>query len=279
MKRIFFVTVFAILGYFLFSQSDVMSFFSLGFNAYRQVGTSYTEYFFYGYEEYSEAFIYGSSIELSIEPSSEEPIFYPESQLIHGFGMRYYDRRMGLDGTIIYVYYLPMGEGSVGQFHKYENGKLVYWARSNYGGITFETELIEQNEENLVIGNQLIYYNIPRDELLDMFLIKYVGLICEINGLINGSGYSRLGKNFAEYFFDGDAQLLLSGRTSRELAIFRNCLFAIKGYRFASQSWTDFFNKYLDGYNGNYTNDEVMAMFSIQERQLLDLIIQYENRR
>jgi len=72
---------------------------------------------------------------------------------------------------------------------------------------------------------------------------------------------------------------LLDGRTERELAIFRNCLFAIKGYKFSNNTWTDFFNKYLVGYSGKFTNDKVMTMFSVNEKKLLDLIIRYENRR
>ena len=70
---------------------------------------------------------------------------------------------------------------------------------------------------------------------------------------------------------------ILETRTPRELAIFRNCIYAMKGYRFTGRSWTDFFGKYLEGYSGTRTNDEVTAMLSDSEKWLPELIVGYEN--
>jgi hypothetical protein len=72
---------------------------------------------------------------------------------------------------------------------------------------------------------------------------------------------------------------IIGGRTARELAIFRNCLYAIKGYKFANSTWTDFFNDYLAGYIGQFSNDKVTEMFTDNEKWLLNLVIQHENGR
>jgi hypothetical protein len=63
------------------------------------------------------------------------------------------------------------------------------------------------------------------------------------------------------------------------LAIFRNCLYAKYDYRFSSASWTEFFEKYLPNYRARYSNSEVAEMFTEADKWILDLIIQYENRR
>jgi hypothetical protein len=275
MKKTLFVAIFIIMGHIIFSQSDVMRFFSLGFNTFGYVNSLASNYFFYGYEDYSEAFISLSGIELSIAGTT----FFPQENIIHGFGPRVYFRYMAHDDTLIYGWHLPMGQEIVEEIHRYENGKLVYWATAFEREITVETELIEQNTRNILIAStNRRYYNISKDALLRIFLENYVRLIREIIDLINGNKYSQLGEHFTEDFFNGQVQLLLSGRTSRELAIFRNCLYAIKGYRFSTLSWTAFFKNYLPNYNARYSNAEATAMFTDNERRLLDLIIEYENR-
>jgi hypothetical protein len=162
--------------------------------------------------------------------------------------------------------------------HKIENGRLVYWAITEDNIPYGTSERIEQNNQRIIIDInfrsggkfQVMYYNVPRNEVLDLFLKNYLKLIVEANEMVNNHNIDENQRYITP---------LLQGRTARELAIFRNCLYAIKGYRFSNSSWTDFFNKYLDGYNGLYTNDEVMAMFTENEQWLLNLIIQYENRR
>lgn len=71
--------------------------------------------------------------------------------------------------------------------------------------------------------------------------------------------------------------IFLEGRTKEELSIFRNYLFAMKGYKFQTQTWIDLFEKHISGYVGQYSNSEVMEMFTDDEKWLLELIIKYEN--
>jgi len=98
--------------------------------------------------------------------------------------------------------------------------------------------------------------------------LNYVQLIVHANEIVNSHDIDE----YQEYVTS-----LLAERTPRELAIFRNCLYAIKGYKFANAEWTDFFSQYLEGYNGQYSNDAVTAMFTKNEKWLLDLVARYEN--
>jgi len=282
MKKILFVFIFLITSTLLFSQSEAMQFLSMGFNTKRD-SRGDTTYFFYGYNDYSEAIIVlGNYLTLSTD---NHETFYPNGNIRYGFSPYTYRRYTGQNNSVGYSWDIPT-QGSLGMEYKFENGRLVYWARGyglQYGRTPDATlERIEENSQSITIyytayGINLSerYYNISRAELLDIFLKNYVEIICEISdiGNNNKSGYN-FGDNYNEYI-----SLLISGRTARELAIFRNCLYAIKGYRFANSTWTEFFNKYLDGYNGRYTNDEVTAMFTENEKWLLDLVIQSERRR
>jgi len=269
----------------LYSPSEVMQFFSMGFNARELIITiqdmendieTYdvtNYYYFYGYKDYSEAFISKDLIALNTGVPNE---FYPNSLIRHKFApieYRNYYGGNGIEGyeSIIVTF------GWMGEEHKEENGKLVYWARTDERTPYIISERIEQEGNNIIIHarhedgfrNRYKYYNISKKELLDIFLTRYVDLICDVNVSIN------------EYIstdeLDDVLIPLLKGRTARELAIFRNCLFAIKGYKFSNKTWTNFFNKYLVGYNGRYTNDEVKAKFTENEKLLLDLVIKYEN--
>lgn len=276
MKKILFLAIFTMVGQVVFSQSEIMRLLSMGFNTkheqiYEQRGTisSYHFYHFFGYEDYSEALIYYNWLQLGLG----EMTFYPFNRITYGLGPYQY-RRYSVQGNIIgYEWFNPGVEYS-GEEQKFENGKLVYWALTKERRPFVTAERIEQNAESITIyfkNYQIKYYNISKEELLDIFLKKYIELICDVNDIINGK-YDV--DNFNEKLLE-----LLNGRTPRELAIFRNCLYAIKGYSFASSTWTYFFTKYLEGYTAQFSNAEVTAMFNNKEKQLLNLIIQHENQR
>jgi hypothetical protein len=257
---------------FVFSQSDVMQFFSMGFNA-RANSSGDTAYYFYGYEGYSEAFVFDTQIRLS---TGEPRTFYPNGLITYGFPPYEYIRYSGQNNSIGYENILPT-IGYYGEEHKFENDKLVYWALTNEKRPYTTLERIEQSDQRIIIyvlngkqGFHYRYYNISRTELLDQFLKRYVELICIINKMVND--------NSQDYVYDLIIPVL-QGRTARELAILRNCLFAIKGYKFSNSTWIEFFNKYLESYRPQYSNAEVIAMFTNNEKWLLDLVIQYENRR
>jgi hypothetical protein len=278
MKKIIFLFSFSMINQFLFSQSEIMQFLSMGFNAESRSGshTSHnrTVYYFYGYEDYSEAFIFGTFIRLSTGTSGT---FYPNGSITNRFPPYRYRHYNGQNNSTGYESVVPT-IGYYGEEHRFENDRLLYWALTEERRPYTTLERIEQNNQSITIyandsgGNfQTRYYNIPKTELLDLFLRKYVELICTVNEMINEY-------NDVNELYDLIIPLL-QGRTARELAIFRNCLFAIKGYRFATQTWIDFFYKHLDGYDGRYTNNEIMAMFTDNEKWLLELIIRYENKR
>jgi hypothetical protein len=274
---------------FEFLQSQAIRFLSMGYNA-RQDSGGNTYYYLYGYEDYSEALVFSDSVALITEATAKYSSFYPQGRSI-GYCLPAYTYIVDGDPDrfISIEWGIPTTGGWVSELHEYENGRLVYWATEYDRSLSAESVSIQQNTESILIDYiikdgrvfQEKFYNISQDELLDIFLKNYIGLICEIDDLLNGKIVSwTMGEDFVEgYFFDGAASYLFRGRTSRELAIFRNCLYAIKGYRFASSSWTEFFDKYLPNYNAQYSNAEVTTMFTDNEMRLLDLIIEYETRR
>jgi len=282
MKRTFFIFILAMMNSFLYSQSDAIKFISMGFNA-EQNYRGELDYYFYGFNDYSEAIIYNDHIRLSTKTPGE---FYPNGHIEHGFSPYTYNRYKGQNNSIGYYWHIPT-LGSYAMEYKIENGKLIYWAVGEglqYGQPPYsKVEKIEQSIQSITINfivNGYNYsekhFNISKTELLDIFHKNYVKIICEIIDIGNTDRkYSyNFEDNYNEYI-----SLLISSRTSRELAIFRNCLFAIKGYKFTNSTWTEFFNKYLSKYEGKYTNDEVKAVFTENEKWLLDLIIKNENGR
>jgi hypothetical protein len=289
MKKILFVVIFTMINEITFSQSDAIKFMSMGFNAQTDWRGD-TELYFYGYDDYSEAIIYDYDgrfpyIELSTKNLGT---FYPNGHIEHGFSSYTFRRYTGQNNSIGYSRYIPT-QGSIDMEYKLENSRLVYWARGeglDHGRTPYTIlKRIEQNNQSITIHYSTTfddrsfserYYNISRTELLDIFLKKYLEIICEIIDI--GNTNRKYDYNFEDNY-NVYIPALIEGRTARELAIFRNCLYAMKGYRFANPTWTEFFNKYLNGYNGQYTIDEVTAMFTDNEKWLLNLVMQHENRK
>jgi chorismate mutase len=268
-------------GIYVNSISEVVQFLSMGFNTMEW--NNYKTYYFYGYKDYSEAIIRfnpnQSDMELSTVISSNS---HPDFTLEYSQGE--YLRYVGKYDSIGYYYKQPNGDYGYYREYAFEDGRLVYWA--TYNRTEGENPVphlvsnrIEQNSQSIKIYYDRSgvldcdsYYNIPRTELLDIFLEKYIKLICEIvdkmNDKINESNN-----------VDESLLTLIKERTPRELAIFRNCLYAIKGYKFADSTWEEFFNKYLEGYKAEYSDNEVIEMFTDNEKWLLYLILRYENNK
>jgi hypothetical protein len=291
MKKTIFILFFTLVNQFAFSQSEVMQFLSMGFNTSQSAG-GYITHYFYGYNDYSEAFVYSYGVALSTENLGT---FYPTVDVKYGFSPSKHRLYTGQNNSVGCSWYVPT-QGSYELEYKFENGKLVYWASGSglEWGIppSYTLERVEQNKQIItiyysshsysedanIIDSRIFSekrYNISRTELLELFLRKYVELICEIIDI--GNTNRRYGGNFEDNFNEY-ISALIKGRTLRELAIFRNCIYAIKGYRFTNSTWTEFFNKYLNGYNSRYTNDELMATFTENEKWLLNLIKESENQ-
>jgi hypothetical protein len=145
------------------------------------------------------------------------------------------------------------------------NERLVYVELDNEGDKTFASE-IEYTQNGLIVyldnGFTQKYYNIPGPELLDKFLTLFVNDVFNI--------IDKIGR-YREYYYD-ELLTLLRNLKQRELAIFRNCLFAKHQYAFQQQAWKEFMNKYYKNYHGIYINSEVMDKLNDDERWLLNLI-------
>lgn len=281
MRKIIFAGFLLFINSQLFSQ--VTQFLSMGFNAFNDPVFGKPIYYFYGYDDYSEAMINHLGVLLL---STDEVGHYVPSPIRPALEEKY-KRYNGQNGSIGYSAFLGATDDQ-GLEYILKNGKLTYWALTmNFRPYTIVNK-IEQTDTKITIYTTINhngfgptgerkyeYYNIPERELLDRYLTLYVEAICAIVNKEDIIGTYK--------FFDNSKgsgiRRLLAGRTKRELAIFRNCLFAMKGLKFQTQAWTDFFNKYLNGYNARYSNDEIMKMLTEEEKWLLDLIIQYENSR
>lgn len=275
MKKIIFSCFLLFINMQLFPQ--VTQFLSMGFNTFYDPFFDKPTYYFYGYDDYSDAMIDHRGVLLlstdRVGLYMPSPIFTPLPET--------YKQYNGQKGSIGYSAFLGASDDQ-GLEYIFENGKLTYWSKSlNFRTYTI-VKKIEQTGNRIIIyastssgERKYEYYNIPRMELLDKYLKCYVGAIYAI---VNNNDYEYY-CNISDHSEESDIRRILAGRTKRELAIFRNCLFAIKGLKFQTQTWTDFFSIYLNNYNGIYSNDEVMKMFTNDEKWLLDLIIQYENSR
>ena len=261
-----------------FAQSEIMSFLSFGFNARHETRgkTSYDYYYFFGFDGYSEALIYNDRwVEFGIGSMT----FYPNGRIANGFPPYEYRRYTGQDNSAGYERMIPT-QGYMGEEHILSNnGKLVYIAQTDARQPLMIADKIEHTAQSLTvyytyngISFRDRYYDIDRAQLLNLFLEGYVALIGEIHAMVNEGGYER--GRLSEII-----EPVFQRRTTRELAIFRNCLYAIKGMRFTTASWADFFNQYLPAYRAQYTNAEVTTMFNDNERWLLNLVIEQENRR
>jgi hypothetical protein len=175
------------------------------------------------------------------------------------------------------------------QIWRITNGRLSYVELSWDSGSKVFANKIEYTSEELTVyldNNSIMkFYNIDENELLDKFLTKYVN---EVFAFLNGKFTDRLSYISDRSYISGIKRDYDQGRTNnilnllphlkrQELAIIRNCLFAKYNYAFQTQYWNDFIQKYyLKDFNGVYSNSEVLARFTNDEKWLLNLIIEYE---
>jgi hypothetical protein len=122
---------------------------------------------------------------------------------------------------------------------------------------------------------RLIYYDIPFFELEHIYLSVFIKNI--FSWMENRIADIRHNPNYEKML---DPFLIMFPHfTNHELAIIRNCLFAKKGYNFQSPYWNKIFNLfYSREYEGLYTEEEVFAQFTDDEKWLLDLILEYERK-
>jgi len=109
------------------------------------------------------------------------------------------------------------------------------------------------------------FSNIPGDELLRIYLMFF----------LRGAGHFL---DSYEYALE-DIRRLLGYLTSRELAIFRNYIFARHNFAFRTQLWNNFFREhYREYFAGTRTAEEVMAVMTEREERILNMIVEIERQ-
>jgi hypothetical protein len=258
-KYILFVITFIVLTSSVFGQ--YFDYVSLGYNTtetIRDNGEINIHYYLTKNTDYSKMAIY---------PWGGEDLMFEENINDYIY-IRYFE------GIRSFYSYRKLNEGyysmGLSQIRRIINGKLVYVELDSDGEKTFASK-IEYTETDLTVyldnGFKTRYYNIPENQLLDKFLTLFVKNVFYI--IDNISNYRSN--------YEDDILSLLRNLKQKELAIFRNCLFAKHQYTFQQPIWKEFIIKYYNNsYHGIYSNSEVIDRFNDNERWLLNLIQQYE---
>jgi hypothetical protein len=248
---------------------------------------SYTQHYFFGFEDYSNAIL--SESEYYARESREE--------LIH-WTLRLYSKNG--DRYITFGGANPENINNIedGRYnYSMSNGRLIDW-KSNweveYARVSKEIVYGQNNEIHIVTWlpsdgtmppNLFSYINISQEELLGKYLRLYLDGIdyildkkweTRIKGIAFWTDRKKKKKKY-----DNDAVIMesLNGLTARELAIFRNYIYARHNYRFRSDDWNEFFGTYYkDAYNGSRTNEDVLDILTDHEKHILELVIEQEER-
>jgi len=249
----------------------------------------YPRYFFYGFDDYSEAIMWDND--------GEYPHWVPkhfwtllikskkDSQFITFGGG--YPETAAFSWLDDYEYH-------------FSNNRLVdFNIVDNYQGkkyISRESYNIENEKNRLIVSTRdtsdgtmppryYIFYNTPREELLRIYIKNFLN---SIDYIINKEWLERnkntgssSDRNIIENSYNmPDINRLLKILTKHELSIFRNYMYARHNYAFKTNTWIKFFsNYYKPNYNGTKTNDEVMAIMSEYEKSILNLVIEIENQK
>jgi hypothetical protein len=262
-----------------FSEPMAISYLSLG-GKYNTLFDGDTTYYFYGFDEYSEAIIWdhdnGQYWTLQMNTESKKNKFitfgggYPLDLVYETYG--------GESGNTCISAWMG-ASADYGYEYKIENGKLVYWTTSIDFSPRHIAETINENTTRIEINTgewKFIYSNKSREELLDFFLKKYLENIDYLLG-----DWKRVKNPVMKKEYNDISMFTenITGRTGRELAIFRNYIFARHNYKFISTEWNLFFKKYYKSdYTGTKTNEEVMSILTNEERLVLKLIIEEEQK-
>jgi hypothetical protein len=248
---------------------------------------SYTQHYFFGFEGYSNAIL------------SESEYYARESrkELIH-WTLRLYSKNG--DRYITFGGADPENINKIedaGYNYSMSNGRLIDWKSGweiEYARVSDEIVYGQNNEIHIVTWlpsdgtmppNLFSYINISRKELFRKYLRLYLD---GIDYILDKKWETRIkgfafwtDRNILEKKYDNDAVIMesLKGLTARELAIFRNYIYARHNYRFRSDDWNEFFRTYYkDDYNGTRTNDEVLDILTDHEKHILELVIEQERR-
>jgi hypothetical protein len=240
----------------------------------------YTQHYFFGFNEYSNAIL--SEWQYYARDRREEIILWT-LRLFSGNEIGYITFGGGDPENIN-----DTKNASIS--YTMSNGSIINW--ENYGRVSSDIEYRQNNEIHIVTWDPMdgsmppnlhSYINISRKDLLGKYLRLYLDGIDYIldkkwESRIIGIGFYTE-KDIIEKRYDNDAAIIesLNGLTTRELAIFRNYIYARHNYRFRSDEWNTFFMTYYkDDYSGNKTNEEVLNILPEYEKHILELINEQE---
>lgn len=268
-----------------FSQSDSLAYRSIGYryntvsDNYAYIGGDYPKYptyYFFGFDDYSEAIMWESindgfwTLQLKSEGNQFETFGggFPETR-DNEFKIHYYTYNLQNDRMVSF---------RIGS-------RISYNIENNVDIISIDTR---EEADGSMPPRNYTFYNIPRDQLLKIYLtnfLKGIDYILDKEWLNNDIALKdtrdwRLYIAKEKKYTIADIDRILKGLTRHELSIFRNYMFARHGYRFRAETWNEFFREYYMGdYVETRTNDEVMEIMTEYEKAILNMVIEVEQQK
>jgi hypothetical protein len=285
MKRIVLVLFFVLFSCFTAFAEPVIYYLSLG-GKFNTLNVRYhvINHYFYDFDEYSDAIMWrdrrGGSWTLQMNTKSSRNDFIT-------FGNEYpldshYKTYDGENNSIGISAFMGAVSEQGYEYTIDNTGKLIYWASSSDFSPIDIAEKINENSGRIEINTNkyndtYVYSNISREELLGIFIRLYLENIDYIFGEYDEASSPPMRKEYRSDNIDMYLLENLQGRTQKELAIFRNYIFARHNYKFQSNEWNSFFKRYYKSdYNGTRNNNEVMGLLTDYEKTVLNLIIELE---
>ena len=255
----------------------------------------YPIYYFYGFDDYSEAIIWENTNNYDsgwyVKQFWTLQLAQKNSNQFITFGGGY-PEDIAFEVKHFYVYRL-------------QNNRLVdlnivgYYLGNEY--ISYESYDIRNEGDRLVVSTRypddgslpprfFIFHNTSREEILCIYIANFLKGIDYIldrqwiqrnRGIRIGDTQGHSNRNVLEKEYNmEDIRNTLRLLTRHELSVFRNYMYARHNYAFRSNTWNNFFiNYYNNNYNGTRNNDEVMAIMSDYEKTILNMVIEIENQR
>jgi len=279
----------------VFSQSDSLFHRSLGhrYNTfsieYQIRGTGeYPIYYFYGFDDYSEAIIWDN-----------------EGDYPHWVSKRFWTLQIGSKNSNQFTTFgggYPDAEAKNWKpYYEYQlqnnnlvNFNILYYNAQGKKYISRESYKIERDNGRIIVSTRdisdgsmpprfYIFHNTSQEEILRIYLKNFLN---SIDYVLNREWLERnIGNSSSRNIIENeysmtDINRILKILTKHELSIFRNYMYARHNYAFRTNTWINFFtNYYKPNYNGTRTNDEVLAIMSEYEKSILNLIIENENQK
>lgn len=264
MRRCTFFSVFLI-AVTVSAYGQYFEYVSLGYNTVERTRNGdeiSTRYYFLNHSQFRN--MASEKFYSSLETEEEGVLELPHGSL-EGVWIGYF---FGGNNDFIFKNKEGYSNNTIDEVFRVLDGKLVYAETGGYVSRKIEysdtglTVVLSRQRDEIVIK----YYNMPENKLYDMFMTAMVERMKQKISNLN-RGYEN-----HEYLEDD-----ISKMTKMELAIFRNCLFAVHRYAFRQKTWIDFMSSYFShNYEGSRSNAEAMAAFSNAERDLLQMIQKYE---